>query len=64
MGGILLALHDESVADFLTDDLDLNDASFIIHIIEYPIVNEPQFPPGNGVRPHVFDTAGSVGPGM
>jgi len=61
MGGILLALHDESVADFLPDDLDLDDAPLINDIVEDPIITEPQFPAGNGVRPHFFDSAGSVG---
>jgi hypothetical protein len=61
MGGILLAFHDESVADFLPDDLDLDDAPLIIDIVEDPIITEPQFLAGNGVRPHFFDTAGSVG---
>ncbi len=33
----------------------------IIDIVEDPIITEPKFPAGNGVRPHFFDTAGSVG---
>jgi hypothetical protein len=61
MGGILLALHDESVADFLPDDLDSDDAPLIIDIVTDPIISEPQFPAGNGVRPHFFDAAGSMG---
>jgi hypothetical protein len=52
MGGILLALHDESVADFLPDDVDLDDAPLFIDIVEDPVISEPQFPAGNGVRPH------------
>jgi hypothetical protein len=60
MGGILLASHDESVADFLPNDLDLYDAPLIIDIVKDPIITEPQFPAGNGVRPHFFDAAGSV----
>jgi hypothetical protein len=61
MGGILLALHDESVADLLPDDLDLDDAPLSIDIVEDSKISEPQFPAGNGVRPHFFDAAGSMG---
>ncbi len=51
---MLLASHDESVADFLADNLDLDDAPLIIDIVEDPIITEPKFPAGNGVRPHFF----------
>ena len=61
MGGILLSSHDESVADFLPDDLHLDDAPLIIDIVEDPIIAEPQFPASNGVRAHRFDPAGLAG---
>jgi hypothetical protein len=41
MGRILLSSHDEAVADFLTDYLDLDDSLLLVHIIENPIVAEP-----------------------
>jgi hypothetical protein len=64
MGGILLSSHNESVTDFLPDHLHPYEAILIIDIVEDPIIAEPQFPAGNGVRAHLFDPAGPAGPLM
>jgi hypothetical protein len=58
MGCVLLSLHDEAVADFLTDDLDVDDVIDLINIVKRPIIAEPQFPGGNRVRSHPLDPSG------
>jgi hypothetical protein len=61
MGGILLSSYEESVADFLPDNLYLDNALVIIDIEEDPIIPDSQFPASNGVGSHRFDPTGLEG---